>query len=263
MEIHQHLPACQPDLPKPPLSLGYWRSDVWYSLAFRTKTVWAKPNEVGECLRGKDVYFLGDSTIRQWLEVLSDMMGVPFKRQNPGEKDNIYRSFDSFNTSMAYRSHPLFITSKIEGKLTKKLAFEIDVLDSLQSTDCNYVVVISSWVHFTQWTRDSYVERVGLLRDAVLKLISRCPDVKIIVTGPHPREQPSKESRIYNNDLIAQRLGDILENTFSQIGVLYLDVWDLNLAYPSSNNINMPRAVVQGELSMFLSYVCRGKSDKT
>lgn len=257
MGIHQDLPACQPDLPSPPVGgLGYWRSDTWHSLVCRTKTDWANPNEIGECLRGKDLYFLGDPTVRQWLEVLSDMMGVGFKRQHPAERDNVYRNFSRYNTSMTYRFHPLYITSKMEGKQPNKLAFEVDVLDSLESTGCNHVVVISSWVHFVLWTRESFVERVGLLRDAVLRLKARCPDVKIVVTGPHPREQPSKESRVYNNDLVSQRIGGILEDAFSQTGALYLDVWDLNLGYPSSNSLYMRRAVVKGELGMFLSYVC-------
>ncbi|XP_038050056.1 NXPE family member 3-like [Patiria miniata] len=247
-----NLPACQPDLPSPDHGLGYWEKDHWHSLLCRAKN-WSDPAEIGQCLRGKEVYFLGDSVLWRWMETLLKTMGVPAKTKKSDEED-VSVKLPSFNISLNFRLHPLTFTPN--GTSHRKLTFEVDVMDSLKNKGCNYAVVVGTWAHFAQWTRESFVERVGLLREAVLRLRARCPAVRIAVAGPHPRDQPSKESRIYHNDLIVRRMGEFLEDSVSQSGALYLDRWDLNLGYPSSKRLHMPSAVIRGELGMFLSYVC-------
>ncbi|XP_070556419.1 NXPE family member 1-like [Ptychodera flava] len=69
------IPRCQADLPVPP-SDGYWLGDRWHS-RICTSREWLEPKDVQQCLRGKNVYFLGDSTTRQWFQKFLEIAGYP------------------------------------------------------------------------------------------------------------------------------------------------------------------------------------------
>ncbi|XP_022098568.1 NXPE family member 3-like [Acanthaster planci] len=257
MRDQESLPACQPDQSSPSHGLGYWEKNIWHSHLCRTKESWNNPSEIGECFRSKEVFFLGDSVMRRWMEILSGMMGFPFLGR-ASEDEDVHIKLPSLNSSLTFLLQSLTFSSK--GTPHLKPIFEADILDFMRNKGCNYVVAMGSWAHFSRWTRESFVERVGLLREAVVRLKTNCPAAKVVVAGPHPLSQPNKESRIHVNDLIIHNMGEILEDAFSQSGALYLDRWDLNVGYPSSKKLHMPTEVIQGELSIFLSYVC-GEGD--
>ncbi|XP_038050440.1 NXPE family member 1-like [Patiria miniata] len=255
-QLLKQLPECEPDQPKP-LSSGYWRdSKTWVSLACRTKQ-WKVPRDIGRCLVNKTVYLLGDSTSRQWYELLSGMLGVPFVRKDNLEQNNIYRHFDEFNLTTVFKFHPLCLTRNPRPTPFNLFSFEVDVLDALKDKSCNYVILISPWAHYPQWTKDMFLERVSLLREALLRFRARCPNAPVVVKGSHPRDQPGLEGRIFYNNFMLYQLGKILRETFQGTAAWFLDIWDLNMAYPASKMVHMPEEVVKQELSMFLSYVCR------
>ena len=219
------------------------------------KTDWQKGERLRQCLQNKHLVLHGDSTTRQWFSNLEGMIGIRGVRPpNDVYCCNMVRVYKELNATMWFQIHPHVLASravKVEDTM-----FEVDFLDGLDDPACNYIVVLSPWAHFAQWIWDTYVKRTQLIREAILRLQKRCPDVPIVIKGPHARNHKTSSAIIYGNDYIIWQIGKINQEILAGIGVWFLPVWDINLAYPLSNTVHMPNEVVHEELKMFLSFVC-------
>ena len=209
----------------------------------------------GQCLGNKDIYFLGDSTSRQWAYQLLAFLGAPVSLSKT--KTAMYkhkRHFDQFNLTITFQFHPQILGSGIVD--LRDEMYEVDLIDSLQNTDCNYVVLVSPWAHFSQWFYPAYVERLHLLKASIKRLRDRCPGVPIIVKSPHVRDHKDAFTQLLSSDYTIYRAKQALEEVFRDAGVYYINVWDINNAFPGQKTVHMPLTVVNQELSILLSYLC-------
>ncbi|XP_072044935.1 NXPE family member 3-like, partial [Amphiura filiformis] len=247
------LPNCQPQTPIPTIT-GYWMENQWHPFHCRKYNCWTNSTKVAECLRNKEIRIMGDSNGRQYYNGI-----IPLLPPEPADVDvkkaeHMHWYTKTYNISMTFDFHPEGIGNhwfRFGG-----LHYEVDILDQLINAHCNYVIMVSTWAHFTQWTRSAFVERLRLLREAVDRFVKRCPDAPIIFKSPHPREHKWLQSRLLCSDFMLYQLRKILRKTFADSGVFYLDVWDMNIAFPAKNSVHMPTTVVDQELFMILSYVC-------
>ncbi|XP_022088982.1 NXPE family member 1-like [Acanthaster planci] len=175
-------------------------------------------------------------------------------KQMAKDFEYLYKSAALSNHSLSLHFHGYVIASHTYTITNWKE--EVDALNELNSTHCSYIVLINQWAHFAQWTRDSYIERVRLIRQAVIGLLQRCPDVPVVIKGPHARQHESVGSIIFGSDYFLKDIELINQEAFQGTGAFFLPVWDMNLAYPSSNDVHMPMEVVGEELKMFLGYAC-------
>ncbi|XP_072022030.1 NXPE family member 3-like [Amphiura filiformis] len=249
----ERLPNCQPQTPIPIIK-GYWMDNQWHSFYCRKYNCWTDPAKVAECLRDKEMHIMGDSNGRQYYNGL-----IPLLPAEPADVDiqksgHMFRYIKTYNISMTFDFHPEGLGS--HWLKFSEFHYEVDILDQLVNADCNYIILVSTWAHFPQWTHKAIVERLWLLREAVDRLLQRCPGVPIVFKSPHPRSHPSFLSRLISSDFMLDEIRKLLRKIFATRGVFYLDVWDMNLAYPVSNSIHMPSTVINHELFMILSYAC-------
>ena len=207
------------------------------------------------------MYLLGDSTTRQWAFELSVLLNYKlsayYQTTHPSWMFQFNHYFDQIQFNVTFQFHPQILgsaTIPVDDEM-----YEVDVLDSLTNEDCNYVVVISPWAHFSQWWKYAYTERLRLLRSSVERLKSRCPDVPVILKSPHVRNHKDKYSHLMNGDYIISQIKRDIETVFKDVDVFYVNVWDMNLAYPGTKTIHMPMSVVNQELSILLSYLCQDR----
>ncbi|XP_038073029.1 NXPE family member 1-like [Patiria miniata] len=247
-----NLPQCLPDV-KLPLSQGYWREDKWQSLLCQI-TDWTEKAKLTSCLQNRTILLFGDSTTRQWFVHILELMDRKFVARK-GEPGFFWRRY--------YEDIDMSITisfpKELVGSATVILDtvyYEHDLIDKLNNTRCNYVIMVSPWAHFSQWTRESYTERTEKLREALIRFRRRCPDAKIVLKGPHARDHNNFDAQIYSSDVILWGIGEINQRLLSGIGVWFLPIWDMNLAFPVRKTIHMPVTVIHEEVKMFMSYVC-------
>ena len=69
-----------------------------------------------------------------------------------------------------------------------------------------------------------------------------------------PNESP--DFLVMRSDYILFEINKIMEEMLNIDGVYYIDVWNMNLAYPTKTGVHMPEAVVRQEVNLFLSYIC-------
>ncbi|XP_072041443.1 NXPE family member 3-like [Amphiura filiformis] len=138
--------------------------------------------------------------------------------------------YKELNLSVRLRFHPQTITgTRIPNKL---FIYFADILDSIQTHECAYLIIeLSPWAHFQQWTRDSLTQRYIKLREAVSRLRLRCPNVPIIVKGPHFREHRAAFTRWGWSDYMYYQFGVLMEQIFQGSGIWFLNVWDMNLSF--------------------------------
>ncbi|XP_072042659.1 NXPE family member 3-like [Amphiura filiformis] len=237
-------------------SHGYWFNYTWTSLLYEDKQ-WTNSSDMRECLRNKRLMLLGDSTSRQWAENIGILLGLTQKTQRTEfPKTFFVDDYKELNLSVSIRFHPQTVT-------TRRVPFKLylyfaDILDSIQSHECaNLIIELSPWSHFAQWTWDSLTQRFIKLREAVSRLRLRCPHVPIIFKGSHFREHGSTCTRWSRSDYILYQIGILMEQIFHGLGIWFLNVWDMNLSFPSKAFIHMPDIVVREELKLAIAYICR------
>ena len=209
------------------------------------------------CLRNKELLLLGDSTTRQWAEIIPKLLQIKgYKlRDAKTEYHRFIRVYKHLNLTVSFHFHPLIATvNKIP---VNEVNYEVDMLQSVLTNSCSHLVlVISPWAHYCQWSKESYKQRLLKIREGILKFEVRCPDVPIIIKGAHPREQVSVASRVYFSNYLLHEIDVLMQDIFHGSGAWFLDVWDLNLSHPATNNVHMPVKCVEQELMSFLTYIC-------
>ncbi|XP_071943060.1 NXPE family member 4-like isoform X2 [Antedon mediterranea] len=245
------LPECKKDLSRP-LNDGFWTNNVWTSLQCQTKQ-WTK-QEIIKCMKGRHMVLMGDSTTRQWVEYLLPMLNID-KSKNTSRPNTKHIRHHSDILTLDYYFHPYAIGRRIQ--VYRDGAWEYEVLDNLNSSTCNYVIVVSPWAHYTQWKKESLFVRLHLLRETLIRFMKRCPNSQVLMKTPHPRRHKDKLSLMYSSDRL---LYDIYEQYYSMfwgLGIHMIDIWDMNQSYPKGNVIHMPGPVIYQELFLMFSHICK------
>ncbi|XP_077863723.1 NXPE family member 3-like [Saccoglossus kowalevskii] len=261
------IPHCKAELPDT-LSDGYWLGSRWHSLVCQSKQ-WTNVTEVQECLKDKDVYFLGDSTTHQWYKIMINIVGYPVNMTDSNWRRKVSSIPGLFNASgtdaysiqvtdlknninFTFRHHAISRHTRYPIPI-QRFPFFVDLIDGLTAPKCNYVIVLSFWAHFEAWTQTSFSERVANLEKGVKRLKKRCPNSIIGIKGSHAKHDVQSYWIVY--DMIR-----IMKETFSGDGVFFIDIWDMNFAYAIANKkdmeTHMPLALIREEVYLFLSYVC-------
>ena len=242
------------------LSSGFWNKSTWVSLSWENKQ-FRDSDSVGQCIRNKHVYIMGDSTMHLLFMALCKQLNVSSMIENFGDKYAVPSSVPTSIYVEDYNATLFFVFHQMRNGAPRYFnisIFEAVVLDRLHSTECNYIVGLGFGIHFLQWSKYAFEDRLSHIVAAVNRLRSRCPDVPVFVKGPHMSgaNQFELNKAISRSDYIAKEIVDLMKKEFSRINVIFVDTWDLNLSFPSAPMIHMPEAAYRQELFLSLSQVC-------
>nr|XP_006813359.1 PREDICTED: NXPE family member 4-like [Saccoglossus kowalevskii] len=227
------LPPCGPDVPIP-LSSGYWEnSSVFVPLVCQSQQ-W-RQQDIDNCIADKEFFSVGDSTLGPLVKW--------FLKSPELRESNIY-----------------FMTPRLAGPRVKifETIFEADLIDKISKRNCQsktHVVFLNFCFHFAGWSTRAYVERLVRVNLAILRLLQRCPNSKIMIKLAHSRENLYKEQR-NNLNWIYYDMNRIARRVFGGTGVLFLDLWDMINSSFQENTIHMHGAVAQQEFYLAISYIC-------
>ncbi|KAL1281352.1 hypothetical protein QQF64_000155, partial [Cirrhinus molitorella] len=155
-----------------PVPAGFFLEDVWKSFVCNTRQF--SPAQMGHCLKNKIVYFLGDSTTRQWFEYL--------EKKVQGKMDlhtGLLMAVDLKNNIIIHwrphgvpsRFHKMFITD---------LHYISNDIDEIAGGS-HAVVVFTYCAHLVFQPVTFYVFEVAKIRQSVVALLSRSPDTTVII----------------------------------------------------------------------------------
>ncbi|XP_062374014.1 NXPE family member 3-like isoform X2 [Sardina pilchardus] len=238
---------CKPGLPTP-IPAGFYLKDVWTSFvcAARHFTV----NDTAKCLKGKNVYVMGDSTSRQWFEFL--IQTVPTLKRL--DLHSVYHTGPLMavdmqnNINLHYRSHGLPLRC-LKTPLASLHYMSNEIDDMVGGPHA--VIVFNMWAHFTNYPLTFFAYNVFLVRRAVVKLLRRAPGTKVVIKTANTGYKD-----IYGSDWLSMQLDRILREAFRDVGVYILDVWQMTACHYNKEDIHPAPVVIRNEVDILLSFVC-------
>ncbi|KAM5227023.1 NXPE family member 4-like [Hipposideros larvatus] len=211
------------------------------------------PIEMKECLRGKFMYLLGDSTIRQWMEYFKNSIKTlksvdlhesgKFQHQLAVDLDK--------NIIIHWQKHGYPWVSLMTYSV-KEIEYVARIIDRTGG-EKNTIIVISLGQHFRPYPIDVFIRRALGVHKAVQHLLLRSPDTTVIIKTENIREMHSDVERFGDFHGYMQYLA--IKDIFQDLNVGIIDAWDITVAY-GSNNIHPPQSVVRNQINILLNYIC-------
>ncbi|XP_075924547.1 NXPE family member 3-like [Petromyzon marinus] len=266
VNLTARLPPCRPGLPPTATAVvpsGFYVEGEWHSLVCAARR-FRQAGAVARCLRGRRVFMYGDSTLRQWWQLLTDTApSLKVEANNaPLQLGPLIARDPEAGAVVLCRSHGLPLRSK-RGPVSSihYIANELDSLPGLPGT----VVVLSVCAHFTSFPAALYAGRVDRIGAALRRLLRRAPHTLVLVksanTGyrsAHGSEWLARGLDALMRRALRRHLGTALGGAAGGGGggAVVIDAWDMSAGHPSPDDIHPVRAVVRAEVELFLSYVC-------
>ncbi|XP_071489252.1 NXPE family member 3-like, partial [Diadema antillarum] len=256
----QPLPPCKPNFhSNGTIVSGYYANDVWVSPYCNILRFSSSLGATRRCLRGKTVFFLGDSTVKKLFDYFMSRLGnltithgELFMRADVGP---LVAEDKWGEISMVYFTHgyPLGDDVVYDIHDVKYLANIIHDLN----VDRDSVIVISIWRHFTPHKTSLYKERIRTILSEVEKLHQRSPLTKVIFNTPNTRDHEKLDTIVYASDYYARDLNEVLREVlagYPKVGLL--DSWDMTNAHLHPHTIHPGAYHLENLSNHLLSYIC-------
>ncbi|MCI4378420.1 hypothetical protein PGIGA_G00215710 [Pangasianodon gigas] len=233
---------------------GYYFHNSWRPLSGAVIQQFNDSSTITHCLRGKIIYMLGDSTVRQWFEYLTAF--VPeLKEFNFHSPKNVgpFMAVDSRNNILlSYRCHgpPIRFTSVLSSEL-RYVANELDRIKGGPDT----VVLVSVWSHFSTFPIEVYIRRLRHIRRAVVRLLNREPATLVVIRTAN-LQKLDPESSLYNSDWFSLQIDAVLRAMFRGLNVQLLDAWEMTLAHHLPHLLHPPPTIIKNMIDLILSHIC-------
>ncbi|XP_016113747.1 NXPE family member 3-like [Sinocyclocheilus grahami] len=232
-----------------PVPAGFYLNDVWKSFVCHTRQF--SPAQMGNCLKNKIVYLMGDSTTRQWFEFLE--RNVPgIKRMDlhtPPSGGPLMAVELKYNIIIHWRPHGVPLRfSKMPITDLHYISNDIDEI----AGGPHAVVVFTFFAHLVFHPITFYVYEVAKIRQSVVALLSRAPETTVIIKSGNTAGQKN----IFQSDWLMLQLDTVMREMFRDIdGVIFLDVWQMTSCHYLREHIHPRPVIIANEVNMFLSYV--------
>ncbi|XP_072045197.1 NXPE family member 3-like [Amphiura filiformis] len=254
----RQLPPCKPGTPMTsPYASGFFWHDVWFSnhCSIHKFSI----SEARECLQHKTLHFLGDSTVRQFMQFFLSRLGRTLKKL-PLEpfvnwKVGPFGAYDETNNiTMLYRHHGFPIRNS--WTVSSHVDYMVNVINTIHGGP-DTVVVLTAWAHFTATNLTYYANRMQSVLQAVKELHQRSPDTLVVVRSANTREHDGTYGAVYTSDWYARALDDTMKDIFSQYPkVGFLDMWDMTSSHYSNDVVHPPEVIVANAINQLLTYIC-------
>ena len=227
---------------------GYFEDGLWYLTVCNNSI---KTLEAGRsCLRNKIIYFIGDSTVRQWHVELASFLKIRDQTFGPSVSWSVPRTAkdEQNNFIMEYRAHgqPLHNPGNRESRPPI-----VETLNKITPDDNREtVVVFNVGAHFVLYDPDIFLYRLKAIRRALDSLKKRLPNVKIFVKG-NVRNRAIAD--LIPGEWVLYRLDQILRKYFNDIP--YIDTWSMTSVYPQKS-VHAGDKMLRHFISLLMSHVC-------
>ncbi|XP_052610087.1 NXPE family member 3-like [Peromyscus californicus insignis] len=241
-------PPCRPGHLSPKPS-GFYHRDRWHS-TFCSSRSFPTVDSILNCLAGRVVYMMGDSTLRQWWEYLRDT--VP--------------SLKPVDLHVTYQAGPLMAVDTTQGTVLHwrahgwplrshhtsvaalhSVARELHGLAGGPST----VVVLGVGAHFTTFRPSIIARRLAGIRAAVKALLDREPSTLVVIKLAN-----TGYKSVYGSDWLTLQVNRFLRAAFVGLQVAFVDAWEMTSSLDLPDDIHPTKLIVRNEVELFLSFVC-------
>ena len=231
-----------------PVVSGYFAENKWKSLICQSKVPNHSFQHIKTCLRNKIVYFIGDSTTRQFFRYSVRKL---FLHDIGPDKAFIWSqprvAFDENNITMYFRSHgqPLQNPGPPHTR-----PFVSNTISTMVGGN-NVFVVFNIGIHFYEINPKTFMHKLKCIRNAIHEHHQKFPDTKFIIKGMNVVEPASSwEWPMLRYDVILKQYFRSMNN------VLFVDMRDLTTVWPLFKDVHPPEKILHQEYLLLLSFIC-------
>uniref|UniRef100_A0A8C6QSY6 Neurexophilin and PC-esterase domain family, member 5 n=1 Tax=Nannospalax galili TaxID=1026970 RepID=A0A8C6QSY6_NANGA len=241
-------PPCRPGHLSPKPS-GFYHQDRWHS-RFCDSRSFPTVSSILDCLAGRIVYMMGDSTLRQWWEYLRDT--VP--------------SLKPLDLHVTYQTGPLMAVETMRGIVMhwrahswplRSLRTPVASLHSVAKELHGLaggpytVVVLGLGAHFTTFPPSIFARRLAGIREAVMALLAREPRTLVVIKLAN-----TGYKSVYGSDWLTLQVNRLLRAAFAGLQVAFVDAWEMTSSLALPDNIHPVKLIVRNEVDLLLSFIC-------
>ncbi|XP_064167229.1 NXPE family member 4-like [Anguilla rostrata] len=234
-----------------PFPGGYFYSNRWSSSICQIGPFLGE-EAITRCLKGKTLYLLGDSTLRQWIEYLGrKLKGLRYIEKGDDSKlaADVH---NNITVRWARHSHPWIGFRAANIKATIPLPEILDRI-AVGSGQDDVILVIGIGQHFRPYPPEVFIRRLRNVRRAILRLHARSPQTTVVIKLENSRELESKMTQFSNWYGYMQNLAQ--RKVFEDMKVGLVDAWDMTVA-ANTFAVHPNGVVVSNELALALSFAC-------
>ncbi|XP_041425150.1 NXPE family member 1 isoform X2 [Xenopus laevis] len=235
-----------------PFPSGYFLNNVWYPV-FCNLSTYDPQSHISNCLSGKKIYIMGDSTLLQWTHYIASIMNSLkfFDLHASGSFNTLLLLDTDKNVYIHWKKHghPLLIAYAFTVKDYSTVNQEIDRLEGGPQT----VFVFSLGHHFRPFPITLFINRLLNTRKAIERLFLRSPDTKVIIRTENTREQSVAMDRF--SDFYGYIQYQLTKDIFQGLNVGIIDAWDMSIA-SGAFELHPSASTVKNQINMFLKYIC-------
>ncbi|XP_052024208.1 NXPE family member 3-like isoform X3 [Apodemus sylvaticus] len=241
-------PPCHPGHLSPKPS-GFYHQDRWHS-TFCSSRSFPTVDSIRNCLAGRIVYMMGDSTLRQWWEYLRDTVPSlkPVDLHVTYQAGPLMAVETTQGTVLHWRAHSWPLRSRHTPVASlHSVARELHGLAGGPYT----VVVLGMGAHFTTFPPSIFARRLAGIRAAVKALLDREPRTLVVIKLAN-----TGYKSVYGSDWITLQVNRLLRAAFAGLRVAFVDAWEMTSSLDVPDSIHPKELIVRNEVELFLSFIC-------
>ncbi|XP_072041284.1 NXPE family member 3-like [Amphiura filiformis] len=249
-EFTKRLPMCNSNerggMFSPNSASGLYYKNVWVSL--QCKKLKFDRNKMIQILQNKTMVFFGDSTVRQWLELIADTLWNETCITQLHATKFGYSA--KYNISLAFTFHGFPIRGS--HSTASSVEYIANRLDALKTGGPNVIIVLTIWAHFTTTTLEFYQNRLLSIKNAIIRLQKRYPGTRIFIKSANTREKVV----VSMSNWYAWECDQLMRMTLGNIpGITIIDVWSMTTGHYTGFHVHPDKTVVRNEVDMLLSFI--------
>uniref|UniRef100_A0A8C6TQQ3 NXPE C-terminal domain-containing protein n=1 Tax=Neogobius melanostomus TaxID=47308 RepID=A0A8C6TQQ3_9GOBI len=236
---------------------GYYYKNQWRTLGGPTVHQFNNASVITACLKGKQLYLFGDSTIRQYYQHITKTLPnlLTFDKHSSPQSGPFLAVDHTNDIIVTYRCHgPPIRFANVPVSQLRYVANELDGLTGGPNT----VVLIGVWSHFSTFPLEVYYQRLMTIRRAVQRLQNRAPETKVIIRTANMKDFTLQES-LTNSDWYSLQRDKVLRAVFKDSGVLLLDAWEMGQAHYLPHSLHPQPEIIKLMFDIVLSNTCPKK----
>lgn len=209
-----------------------------------------------KCLAGKQIYTMGDSTVRQYFDYIVDKLRSSETKQK--ERNSLVFDDRQLNVYGEWTIHsmPYSCGDSVGLCIPNSLAQTLQRIREKKASYFNgseIIILITYHAHLQAYPVSVFRNRLQSLITPIRLLKKQFPMAKIFFKGPHPISINGHWFDVRN----ALIFRDVLFETFKPILdlVVYLDTFSISVSY-ASWELHPNGKALQAQIDQWLSYIC-------
>ncbi|XP_065835609.1 NXPE family member 2-like [Oscarella lobularis] len=217
-------------------------------------------DDVLRCVTDSRWYFIGDSTVRQ---VINQLNCIVASKCRGGGGVRIRREFFPkcrCTTEFQFFGAPVATSGSLRNFTVEGLPYGPDTIDSIVASNASGgdVLVIGSIQHFVLIPFPGFIKRTMAIRDALIRLRRRAPNITIIWKGTNSRQLGMS---LYTNNAKLEFYAKVAQEIVKDVPSIYIvNTWNMFLGSPfgvtGKVGVHYPQDAIRELLRLLVGIAC-------